>query len=143
MIGDELHRSRETTERAMAEIHKPSFLTTAALVLGCGLSVLVPTATMAQIPFPMIPNFNFGPRHYHSAPSHSSRNHPQRDDDKTPDKTKEKDATQPDPNPSTSPQRQSSNPPRDVAPSGGPDAAAKPTPGKKTEDYAPDFAPSR
>jgi hypothetical protein len=126
----------------MAEIGKPSVLTSAALVLGCGLSVLVPTAAMAQIPFPMIPNFNFGSRHYHSGSSHSSRSHSQRDDDRTPDKTKEKDATQEQPNPSTSPQRQSSNPPRDVAPSGGPDAAAKPTP-KKTEDDAPAFAPSR
>jgi hypothetical protein len=127
----------------MAEIHKPSILTTAALVLGCGLSVLIPTATMAQIPFPMIPNFNFGPRHYHSAPSHSSRSHPQRDDDKTPDKTKEKDATQEQSNPSGSPQRQSSNPPHDVAPSGGPDAAAKPTPGKKTDEDGFAFTPSR
>jgi hypothetical protein len=143
MIGDELPRSRETMESAMAEIHKPSILTTAALVLGCGLSVLVPTATMAQIPFPMIPNFNYGSRHYHSGSSHSNRSHSQRDDDRAPDKTKEKDATQPDPNPSPSPQRQTSNPPRDVAPSGGPDAAAKPTPGKKTDDDAPAFAPSR
>jgi hypothetical protein len=130
-------------ETAMAEIGKPPILTTAALILGCGLSVLIPTATMAQIPFPMIPNFNFGPRHYHSAPSRSSRSQPQRNDDKTPDKTKEKDATQVESNPSGSPQRQSSNPPRDVAPSGGPDAAAKPTPGKKTDDDAPAFAPSR
>jgi hypothetical protein len=126
----------------MAEIGKPPILTTAALVLGCGLSVLVPTATKAQIPFPMIPNFNFGPRHYHSAPSHSSRSQPQRNDDKTPDKTKEKDATQVESNPTTSPQRQSSNPP---AVSGGPDAAAKPTPTptRKNEDDAPAFAPSR
>jgi hypothetical protein len=127
----------------MAEIGKPPVLTTAALVLGCGLSVLVPTAAMAQFPIPMIPNFNFGPRHYHSAPSHSSRSQPQRNDDKTPDKSKEKDATQVESPASTSPQRQTSNPPREGAPSGGPDASAKPTPNKKTEDDAPAFAPSR
>jgi hypothetical protein len=131
-------------ERAMAEIGKPPIVTTAALVLGCGLSVLVPTAAMAQFPIPMIPNFNFGSRHYHSGPSHSSRSHSQRDDDKAPDKTKEKDATHEEPSASSSPQRQTSSPPGGVAPSGGPNASAnQPTPNTKTSDDAPAFAPSR
>jgi hypothetical protein len=51
---------------------------------------------MAQIPFPMIPNFNFGPQHYRSGSSHySTPSRSRHDEDKTPDKAKEKDATQP------------------------------------------------
>jgi hypothetical protein len=135
----------------MAEIGKPpiqgnplnqgkaSILTTAALVFGCGLSVLIPTAAMAQFPIPMIPNFNFGPQHYRSGSSHS-RSHSQREEEKAPDKSKEKDATQVESNPTGAPQHQSSNPP---APSGGPETSAKPTPSRKSEDDAPAFAPSR
>ena len=76
---------------------------------------------MAQIPFPMIPNFGFGPQHYRSGSSHySTRSHSRHEEEKeTPvDKSKEKDATQPDPTASASAQQRQqplSGPPRDAA----------------------------
>ena len=49
----------------MAETGKPSTVAAAAFIVAWGLVGLAPTATMAQFPFPMIPNFNFGgPQHY-------------------------------------------------------------------------------
>ena len=62
----------------------------------------------------MIPNFNFGPQqHYRSGSSHYSTRHvtaPQ--EDSAPDKSKEKDATQPDATASASTQHASSKRPR-------------------------------
>ena len=135
----------------MAGAGKPSMVATAALVVGCGLAALAPTAAMAQIPF-MIPNFNFGPQqHYRSGSSHySTRSRSRHDEDKTapaPEKAKEKDASQPEPSASMSAPRQqqtSSAPPsRDAAPSGGSDAGASPPPAKKPADDQPAFQPSR
>jgi len=135
----------------MAGIGKPSIVAAAAFIVG--LVALAPTATMAQIPFPMIPNFNFGPQqHYRSGTSHySTRSHSRHDEDsdRTPDKTKEKDATQPEPTATMSAPRQqqtSSAPPsHDGAPSGGSDTQASPPPppAKKTNDDQPAFQPSR
>src|SRR5580693_10738534 len=82
-------------EGLMAGIGKPSIM--AAFIVACGLAA--PTETMAQFPIPMIPNFNFGPQHYRSGSSHySTRSHSRHDEEKQApvDKTKEKDATQPD-----------------------------------------------
>jgi hypothetical protein len=113
------------------------------------MSVLVPTAALAQIPF-MIPNFNFGPQqHYRSGSSHySTHSRSRHEEDKTPDKAKEKDATQPEPTASTSAQRtqQTSGPPpsRDAAPSGGAETSPPPAaPAKKPADDQPAFQPSR
>jgi hypothetical protein len=53
-------------EGAMAKTDKPSTVGAAAFIVAWGLAGLAPTVTMAQIPFPMIPNFNFGPQHYRS-----------------------------------------------------------------------------
>jgi hypothetical protein len=137
-------------EGSMAKIGKPSMVAAAAFIAAWGLAGLAPTATMAQIPFPMIPNFNLGPQHYPSGSSHySTRSHSRHDEDKAPNKTKEKDATQPDSTAtaSASAQRQqqtSSAPPsHDAAPSGGSDTPASPAPAKKTNDDQPAFQPSR
>jgi len=138
-------------EGSMAGTGKPSIVAAAAFI--AGLAALAPTATMAQIPF-MIPNFNFGPQHYRSGSSHYSTHHSSRheeDTEKTPDKGKEKDATQPDATASMSAphqQQTSSAPPaHDAAPSGGSDAAASPPPppppAKKANDDQPSFDPSR
>jgi hypothetical protein len=136
----------------MAGTGKPSMVAIAALVVGCGLAALAPTAAMAQIPF-MIPNFNFGPQqHYRSGSSHySTRSHSRHDEDKAPDKTapapekaKEKDASQPEPSASMSAPRQqqtSSAPP--AAPSGGSETPASQPPAKKPADDQPSFQPSR
>jgi len=131
----------------------------AVLVVACGLAGLAPTAATAQIPFPMIPNFNFNPQqHYRSGSSHSTTTRSHSEDksapDKTapaPDKAKEKDATQPaEPTASMSAprQQQTSSAPRDPAPSGGSDTAANPPPAapppaKKPADDQPTFQPSR
>ena len=135
----------------MGGIGKPSIVV--VFIIACGLAGLAPTETMAQIPFPMIPNFNFGPQHYRSGSSHySTRSHSrhEEDTDKAPDKTKEKDATQPEPTASASAQRtqQTSGPPpsHDAAPSGGSDTPASPPPApaaKKPADDPPAFQPSR
>jgi hypothetical protein len=139
----------------MAGTGKPSKVATAAFVVGCGLAVLAPTAAVAQIPF-MIPNFNFGPQHYRGGGSqHYSTRHSRHEEGKTPDKSapapdksKERDATQPEPTASTSAQRtqQTSGPPpsRDAAPSGGAETSPPPAPpAKKPADDQPAFAPSR
>ena len=106
----------------MAGTGKPSIVAAAALVVACGLAALAPTAAMAQIPFPMMPNFNFGPQHYRSgSPHYSTRSRSSRHEEEKQqapvDKTKEKDATQPDSTASASAQRQQqmSGPPRDAA----------------------------
>jgi len=44
-------------EGSMAETGKRSTVAAAAFIVTWGLAGLAPTATMAQIPFPMIPNF--------------------------------------------------------------------------------------
>jgi hypothetical protein len=138
-------------EGSMAGTGKPSIV--AAFIVAWGLVGLVPTAAMAQIPF-MIPNFNFGPQHYRSGSSHysTSHSHARHEEASAPDKTKEKDATQPDATASASTQhqqQQTSAPPRDAAahdaaPSAGPSAAANPPPAQKTnDDGGPTFNPSR
>lgn len=136
----------------MAGTGKPSIV--AAFIVAWGLVGLVPTAAMAQIPF-MIPNFNLGgSQHYRSGSSHySTRSHSRHEEEKQApvDKTKEKDATQPDSTASASTtqrQQQTSSPPpsHDAAPSGGSDASAGPSqsaPAKKTNDELPAFQPSR
>jgi hypothetical protein len=118
----------------MAGTGKASLMAATALV--AGLAALAPTETMAQIPFPMIPNFNFGPQqHYRSGPSgpshYSTRSRSRHEDDRTPDKSKERDATQPDATVNTSAprqQQQTSGAPRDVAPPAGSSASAGPPP---------------
>ena len=132
---------------------KPSIVA-AAFVVACGLAALAPTAAVAQIPF-MIPNFNFGPQHYRGggSPHYSTRSRSHHEEDKAPekvDKSKEKDATQPDPTATTSAPRtqQTSGPPpsHDAAPSGGSGTPASPTPAtpaKQNNDDQPAFAPSR
>jgi hypothetical protein len=138
-------------EGSMAGTGKPSIV--AAFIVAWGLAGLAPTAAMAQIPF-MIPNFNFGPQHYRSGSSHysTSHSHARHEEASAPDKTKEKDATQPDATASASTQhqqQQTSAPPRDAAahdaaPSAGPSAAANPPPAQKTnDDGGPTFNPSR
>jgi len=136
----------------MAGTGKLSIVAAAAFVVACILAGLAPTETMAQMPFPMIPNFNFGPQqHYRSGSSHySTRSRSRHDEDKTapaPEKAKEKDASQPEPSASMSAPRQqqtsSAPPPRDAAPSGGSDAGASPPPAKKPADDQPAFQPSR
>jgi hypothetical protein len=138
-------------EGSMAGTGKPSIV--AAFIVAWGLAGLVPTVAMAQIPF-MIPNFNFGPQHYRSGSSHysTSHSHARHEEASAPDKTKEKDATQPDATASASTQhqqQQTSAPPRDAAahdaaPSAGPSAAANPPPAQKTnDDGGPTFNPSR
>jgi hypothetical protein len=135
----------------MAGTGKPSMVA-AAFVVACGLAALAPTAAVAQIPF-MIPNFNFGPQHYRGGgSSHYSTRHSHQSEDKVPekvDKTKEKDATQPDPAATASAPRtqQTSGPPpsHDAAPSGGSGTPASPPPAppaKQTNDD-PGFNPSR
>ena len=138
----------------MAGTGKPSMVAAAAFVVACGRAVLAPTVAMAQIPF-MIPNFNFGPQHYRSGSSHystHSRSSRHEEEKQAPvDKTKERDATQPDSTASASTtqrQQQTSSPPpsHDAAPSGGSDASASASqvaPAKKTNDDQPAFAPSR
>ena len=136
----------------MAGTGKPSIVAAAAFVVACGLAALAPTAAMAQIPF-MIPNFNFGPQHYRGSSHYSTRSHSRHEEDKAPekvDKTKEKDATQPDPAATASAQRtqQTSGPPpsHDAAPSGGSGTSASPppaSPAKQNNDDQPAFAPSR
>ena len=111
----------------MAGTGKPSIM--AAFIVAWGLAALAPTAAMAQFPIPMIPNFNFGPQHYRGgggSPHYPTHSHSHQSEDKTPekvDKTKEKDATQPDPAATASGPRtqQTSGPPpsHDAAPSGG------------------------
>jgi len=138
-------------EGSMAGIGKPSIVAAAAFIVG--LVALAPTATMAQIPFPMIPNFNFGPQHYRSGSSHySTRSHSRHEEEKEApvDKSKEKDATQPDSTASASAQQrqQLSGPPRDAAshdaaPPAGPSTPANPPPAQKTNDDQPAFQPSR
>ena len=122
--------------------------------LRAALVGLAPTVAMAQIPF-MIPNFNFGPQHYRGGfAALFHRVTRTTSEDKTPekvDKTKEKDATQPDPAATASAPRtqQTSGPPpssRDAAPSGGSGTSASPppaTPAKQNNDDQPAFAPSR
>jgi hypothetical protein len=138
-------------EGSMAGNGKPSIV--AAFIVASGLAGLAPTAAMAQFPIPMIPNFNFGgPQHYRSGSSHysTSHSHARHEEDSAPDKTKEKDATQPDSTASaTTAQRQlqtsSASPSHDAAPSGGSDAPASPltAPSQKTDDDQPAFLPSR
>jgi hypothetical protein len=139
-------------EGSMAGTGKPSIV--AAFIVAWGLVGLVPTAAMAQFPIPMIPNFGFGgPQHYRSGSSHySTHSHSHQTEDKAPvDKTKERDATQPDSTASASTtqrQQQTSSPPpsHDAAPSGGSDAstsASQAAPPKKTNDDQPAFQPSR
>ena len=134
----------------MAGIGKPSIV--AAFIVACALGA--PTETMAQIPFPMIPNFGFGPQHYRSgSPHYSTRGHSRHDEEKDApvDKSKEKDATQPDPTASASAQHQQplSGPPRDAAshdaasPAAAPSTPANPPPAQKTNDDQPAFQPSR
>jgi hypothetical protein len=132
---------------------KPSIV--AAFIIACGLAGLAPTAAMAQFPIPMIPNLNFGPQHYRGggSPHYPTRSHSHQSEDKAPekvDKSKEKDATQPDPTATTSGPRtqQTAGPPpsHDAAPSGGSGTAASPppaTPAKQNNDDQPAFAPSR
>jgi hypothetical protein len=119
----------------MAGTGKASLMAAAAFV--AGLAALAPTETMAQIPFPMIPNFNFGPQHYRSGPSGPShystrsRSRHEHEEDRTPDKSKERDATQPDATVNTSAprqQQQTSSAPRDAAPPAGSSASASPPP---------------
>jgi hypothetical protein len=131
-------------EGLMAGIGKPSIM--AAFIVACGLAA--PTETMAQIPFPMIPNFNFGPQHYRSGSSHySTRSHSRHDEEKQApvDKTKEKDATQPDSTASAPAQRQqqTSSAPRDTPPPAGSNTTPNPPPAQKTNDEQPAFQPSR
>jgi hypothetical protein len=138
----------------MAGTGKPSMVAAAAFVIACGLAALAPTAAMAQIPF-MIPNFNFGPQHYRGSSHYSTRSHSRHEEDKAPDKTapapdksKERDATEPTQNTSAPRQQQTSSAPRsrDAAPSGGSDAGASPPPAppaKKPSDDQPTFQPSR
>jgi hypothetical protein len=138
-------------EGSMAGTGKPSIV--AGFIVAWGLAALVPTAAMAQFPIPMIPNFNFGPQHYRSGSSHYSTSHSharhEEDTDKTPDKSKEKDATQPDATASAStPHQQLSGPPRDAAshdaaPPVTPSTVANPPPAQKTNDDQPAFQPSR
>jgi hypothetical protein len=140
-------------EGSMAGTGKPSIA--AVFIVACGLAALAPTAAMAQFPIPMIPNFNFGPQHYRSgSPHYSTRSHSSRHEEEKQqapvDKTKEKDATQPDPTASASAQRQQqmSGPPRDAAshdaaPPAAPGAAANPPPAQKTNDEQPAFQPVR
>jgi hypothetical protein len=138
-------------EGSMAGTGKPSIV--AAFIVAWGLVGLVPTAAMAQFPIPMIPNFNFGPQHYHSGSSHySTHSHSHQSEDKVPekvDKSKEKDATQPEPTATMSAPRQqtSSAPPsHDAAPSGGSGTPANPppaSPAKQSNDDQPAFQPSR
>ena len=139
----------------MAGTGKPSIV--AAFIVAWGLAALAPTAAMAQFPIPMIPNFNFGPQHYRGGGSshYSTRSHSRHEEDKTPDKSapapdksKERDATQPEPTASTSAQRtqQTSGPPpsHDAAPSGGSETSPPPAPpAKKPADDQPAFQPSR
>ena len=136
----------------MAGTGKSSIM--AAFIVACGLAALAPTAAMAQFPIPMIPNFNFGPQHYrgggsshYSTHSHSSRHEEQKE--APVDKTKEKDATQPDSttaSASTPHQQQLSGPPRDASSHDAlppaPSTAANPPPAK-TNDDQPGFQPSR
>jgi hypothetical protein len=134
----------------MAEIGKPSTVTAAAFVIGCGLAALAPTAAMAQIPF-MIPNFNFGPQHYRGSSHYSTRSHSRHEEEKTapaPDKSKERDATEPTVNTSAPRQQQTTSAPasHDAAPLGGSDTSASPPPAppaKKPSDDQPTFQPSR
>jgi hypothetical protein len=138
----------------MAGTGKPSMVVAAAFVVTCGVAVLAPTVAMAQIPF-MIPNFNFGPQHYRGGgSSHSpTRTRSHHEEDKAPekvDKTKEKDATQPDPAATTSAPhtQQTAGPPpsHDAAPSGGSETPASPPPApaaKQNNDDQPAFQPSR
>src|ERR1700688_1003816 len=132
-------------EGSMAGTGKPSIV--AAFIIACGLAALAPTVAMAQIPF-MIPNFNFGPQHYRGSSHYSTRTHSRHEEDKAPekvDKTKEKDATQPDPAATASAPRtqQTSGPPpssHDAAPSGGSGAPANPppaAPAKQNNDDQP------
>ena len=135
----------------MAGIGKPSIVAAAAFLVG--LAALAPNTAMAQIPFPMIPNFDFGPQHYRSGSSHySTRSHSRHEEEKEApvDKSKEKDATQPDSTASASAQQrqQLSGPPRDAAshdaaPPAGPSTPASPPPAQKTNDDQPAFQPSR
>jgi hypothetical protein len=137
----------------MAGTGKPSRVAAAAFVIACGLAALAPTAAMAQIPF-MIPNFNFGPQHYRGGGSshYSTRSHSHQSEDKAPekvDKSKEKDASEPDSTTtSASRTQQTSGPPpsHDAAPSGGSGTPASPppsTPAKQNNDDQPAFNPSR
>jgi hypothetical protein len=131
-------------EGLMAGIGKPSIM--AAFIVACGLAA--PTETMAQFPIPMIPNFNFGPQHYRSGSSHySTRSHSRHDEEKQApvDKTKEKDATQPDSTASAPAprQQQTSSAPRDTPPPAGSNTAPNPPPAQKTNDEQPAFQPSR
>lgn len=121
-------------------------LLVAAAAFVAGLAALAPTETAAQIPFPMVPNFNFGPQHYRSGPSHySTRSRSRHDDDRTPDKSKERDATQPDATTNTSAprQQQTSSVPPAAAPPAAPAPQASPPPEKKSGDDQPAFQPSR
>jgi hypothetical protein len=134
----------------MAGTGKPSMVA-AAFVVACGLAALAPSAAMAQIPF-MIPNFNFGPQHYRGGSSHyPTRSHSRHEEEKSapaPDKSKERDATEPTASTSAQHTQQTSGPPpsRDAAPSGGSDTPASPppaAPAKKPSDDQPTFQPSR
>ena len=135
----------------MAGTGKPSIA--AAFIIACALAGLAPTVAMAQIPF-MIPNFNFGPQHYRGgggSPHYSTRSHSHQSEDKAPekvDKSKEKDATQPDPTATASGPRtqQTSGPPpsHDAAPAGGSGTPASPPPAPPAkQDEQPGFQPSR
>ena len=138
----------------MAGTGKPSRVAAAAFVVACGLAVLAPTVAMAQIPF-MIPNFNFGPQHYRGgggSSHYSTRSHSHQSEDKAPekvDKSKEKDASEPDSTTTSAPRtQQTSGPPpsHDAAPPGGSGTPASPPPAppaKQNDDGQPTFNPSR
>ena len=129
----------------MAGTGKPSIVAAAAFVVACGLAALAPTAAMAQIPFPMIPNFNFGPQHYRSSGSSHystrSRSHHEVEKEAPVDKTKEKDATQLEPpsNNAASGRQQLSAP----VPSSQSDTATLQTSTGHGNDDQPAFQPSR
>jgi len=116
---------------------KLSTLLAAAFVGGVGL---LPTQASAQFGLPIpIPRFDFRPPGYHSAPSHRSSSqtkHEEKNGIST-----EKDATQADPNASTSTehqQQQVSEPTRDAGP-----PSPKSNPPQSNADTQPAFAPSR
>lgn len=136
----------------MAGTGKPSRVAAAAFVVACGLAALAPTVAVAQIPF-MIPNFNFGPQHYRGGGSshYPTRSHSHQSGDKTPekvDKSKEKDASEPDSTTASAPRtQQTSGPPpsHDAAPSGGSGTPASPPPAPPAKQNNDDqgFQPSR
>jgi hypothetical protein len=107
-----------------------------AFVEGAGL---LPTQASAQFGFPIpIPPFYLRPPGYHSAPSHHSSSRTKHEENNG--SSAEKDATQLEPNASTSTehQQQVSGPTRD-----GGQSSAKSNPSQNNADTEPGFAPSR